>query len=158
MRVELSFPNSVPDVKGQNRGRRVLGERVGQKVCKTLLLRAPTWKSTLYICKAKVLRSPVIKEPASSFDPGFPIFIGHTPCRLNTLRSSSEQHSAEGQLGNIALQKLSDSSLISTSWSSHCRPLACLPSAVDSDQPKHLNLVLSWTGSLKTVPALCNPS
>lgn len=33
----------------------------------------------------------------------------------------------------------------------------CL-SCVDSDQSKHLNLVPSWTGSLKTASALCNPS
>lgn len=33
---------------------------------------------------------------------------------------------------------------------------ACL-SSMDSDQPKQLNLVPSWTGSLKTASALCNP-
>ena len=43
--------------------------------------------------------------------------------------------------------------LHSISCFSHRSPLASLPSTVDADQPKHLHLVLSWTGSLKTASA-----
>ena len=89
----------------------------------------------------------------ASFDPVFPIFTEHRPCCLDTLRSI---------LGNGVPQTISSGNsstkscptfLHSISCFSHRSPLASLPSAVGSDQPKHLHIVLSWTGSLKTASA-----
>lgn len=90
---------------------------------------------------------------AASFDPVFPISTEHRPCCLDTLRSI---------LGNSVLQTVSlgnsstkncQTFLHSISCFSHRSPLASLHSTVDSDQPKHLHLVLSWTGSLKAASA-----
>ena len=89
----------------------------------------------------------------ASFDPVFPIFTEHRPCCLDTLRSI---------LGNGVLQTISLGNSSNKNWQtflhsiscfSHRSPLASLPSTVDADQPKHLHLVLSWTGSLKTASA-----
>lgn len=90
---------------------------------------------------------------AASFDPVFPIITEHRPCCPDTLRSIL----GNSVLGTISLGNSSTKNcqtfLHSISCFSHHSPLAGLPSTMDSDQPKHLHLVLSWTGSLKAASA-----
>lgn len=131
-----------------------------KKVWKILLLIVLMWKFTLHVCILKVLRTPVVKEPVwLHLIQYFPSLLTTDPSVLTHSEASYAvvfcRLSAWETQGYKNCQR---HPLHSTSCFSYCSLPACLPSAVDSDQPKHLNLVLSWTGSLKTASGLCNPS
>lgn len=133
------------------KGREGLGGVV-KRVWKSPLSIALTGKFTWYICILKALRTPEIKEPVQlHLILYFPPLLMQTLCSCHTQAWGGRNSVLPNGLSGNTAAKLVSQGL-------PCLPLACLPFPMGSEQLKHLYLVRSRTGSLRTASALCSLS